>query len=170
MSQLFSASTYTYTSTSTPRLAAVTATPPSGADGSARAVRLLTELDHIRISKLLMRPSSPLSAAAVGQIEDVLQNAELVSSYDVPPSVVTMYSQVMIADRPSGQPRKLTICYPSDAEPSTSFVSVFSPVGTSLLGLSVGQVAQWTGPDGKPASAKILGVAFQPEESGDYLL
>lgn len=166
MSQLFS----TFTSTSTSGLAAATATTPSSADGSARAVRLLTELDHIRISKLLTRPSSPLSAEAAEQIEDVLQNAELISSYDVPSSVVTMYSQVMIADMPSGQHRKLTICYPSDAEPSTSFVSVFSPVGTSLLGLTVGQVAQWTGPDGKPASAEILVVVFQPEESGDYLL
>ena len=32
--------------------------------GSGTFARLLTELDHLRISKLLMRPSSPLSAEA----------------------------------------------------------------------------------------------------------
>lgn len=146
-------------------------TLPSAASTAATTQsRLLTELDHIRISKLLMRPSSPLSVEAAEQIEDVLQNAELISSYDVPCSVVTMYSQVVIADMPGGQERKLTLCYPPDAEPVNGFVSVFSPVGTSLLGLSVGQCACWAGPDGKPASAKIVSVAFQPEESGDYLL
>ena len=152
------------------RTLAAPVSPAISVDGSPKTARLLIELDHIRISKLLMRPSSPLSAEAAAQIEDVLQNAELISSYDVPCNVVTMYSQVVIADMPDSTERKLTLCYPTDAEPAKGFVSVFSPVGTSLLGLTVGQLGRWAGPDGKPASALVMSVAFQPEESGDYLL
>ncbi|MFC5520525.1 nucleoside diphosphate kinase regulator [Polaromonas jejuensis] len=136
---------------------------------STPSARLLTELDHIRISKLLQRPalaSTELAAA----IEEVIDGAELISSYDAPPTLVTMYSQVLIADTQTGEQRKLTLCYPDDAEPATGFVSVLSPVGSSLLGLSAGQLATWRMPHGSTASAQILEILFQPEESGDYLL
>lgn len=133
--------------------------------------RTMTELDHVRISNLLRRPPAGVSVES-GAIEDVIDGAELVSSYEVPPHVVTMYSQVLIADTLTGEQRKLILCYPHDAEPATGSVSVsvLSPVGAALLGLSVGQVAHWAGPQGARASAQIRAVLFQPEESGDYLL
>lgn len=127
--------------------------------------RVLTELDHVRIGKLLKHPDMAFAAA----LEAVLDNAELISSYDVPPSLVTMNSRVLIADALLGEERTLTLCYPPDADPQTGCVSVLSPVGTALLGLAQGQVAHWSAPNGAQASAKILKVVFQPEESGDYL-
>jgi regulator of nucleoside diphosphate kinase len=133
---------------------------------SNQPVRLLTELDHVRISKLLQRPGP--SAHTLDQVEDLVHNAELVSSYKVPANVVTMYSQVLIADGQTGQQRKLTLCYPHDAD--AGFVSVLSPVGAGLLGLKKGRVARWQTPDGTTATAKIVDILFQPEESGDYLL
>jgi regulator of nucleoside diphosphate kinase len=135
---------------------------------SNQPVRLLTELDHVRISKLLQRPGP--SAHTPDQVEDLVHNAELVSSYKVPANVVTMYSQVLIADGQTGQQRKLTLCYPHDADAEAGFVSVLSPVGAGLLGLKKGRVARWQTPDGTTATAKIVDILFQPEESGDYLL
>ncbi len=133
--------------------------------------RLLTELDHVRISNLIRRPGRLLVPQELAPaLEDLIQGADLVDSRDVPPDVVTMYSQVLIADRPTGIQRKLTLCYPVDAEPAAGFVSILSPVGASLLGLSVGQIASWSSPQGDTASAHILSVLFQPEKSGDYLL
>lgn len=127
--------------------------------------RTLSELDHIRISNLLKQPGSPFSE----DLESALDNAELVSSYQIPPDLVTMNSRVLIADSQIGSERTLTLCYPPDADPNTGFVSVLSPVGTSLLGLAEGQVAEWAAPNGTRATAKILKVLFQPEESGEYL-
>lgn len=132
---------------------------------SPQPARVLTELDHVRIGKLLKHPNMEFAA----ELASVLDNAELVSSYDVPPDLVTMNSQVLIADEMLGEERTLTLCYPSDTDPNTGFVSVLSPVGTALLGLAEGQTARWSAPGGEPASAKILKVVFQPEESGDYL-
>ena len=80
-----------------------------------------------------------------------------------------MNSRVLIADEMLGEERTLTLCYPPDADPATGFVSVLSPVGTGLLGLTENEIAQWTAPGGTKASAKILKVLFQPEENGDYL-
>jgi regulator of nucleoside diphosphate kinase len=134
-------------------------------------VRLMTELDHLRVSNLVRvrgRLSVPESLAPV--LEDLIDAAELVDSRVVPPDVVTMNSQVLIADQPGGAQRQLTLCYPADAEPATGCVSVLSPVGAALLGLSVGQLASWETPQGETASAQIVSLVFQPEESGDYLL
>ncbi len=127
--------------------------------------RTLSELDHIRISNLLKQPGLSFSS----ELESVLDNAELVSSYQVPPELVTMNSRVQIVDSQTGEERTLTLCYPPDTDPNTGFVSVLSPVGASLLGLVEGQLAQWAAPNGPPASAKIIKVLFQPEESGEYL-
>ncbi len=137
---------------------------------STPPTRLLTELDHIRISNLLRRPGPLAAAKPESPMADVIDDAELICSYKMPPNVVTMYSQVLTADTETGEERKLTLCYPPDAEPATGFVSVLTPVGAALLGLKVGQVACWTTPNGEPASAEILQILFQPEESGDYLL
>ncbi|MEO7953479.1 MAG: nucleoside diphosphate kinase regulator [Polaromonas sp.] len=132
---------------------------------SPQSARVLTELDHIRISNLLKHPGMAFAA----ELESVIDNAELISSYQVPPDLVTMNSQVLIADGQTGSERKLTLCYPPDADAATGFVSVLSPVGTGLLGLTENEIAQWTAPGGTKASAKILKVLFQPEENGDYL-
>ncbi len=133
---------------------------------SPQSARVLTELDHIRISNLLKHPRMAFAA----ELEAVIDNAELISSYHVSPGLVTMNSQVLIADAQTGEERKLTLCYPPDTDPATGFVSVLSPVGTGLLGLAESELAQWTAPNGSKASAKILKVLFQPEESGDFLL
>lgn len=132
---------------------------------SPSSPRVLTELDHVRIGKLLRHPGMSFA----DELESVLDNARLVSSYDVPPGLVTMNSRVLIADGALGEERTLTLCYPPDSNPGTGFVSVLSPVGTALLGLAEGQTAHWSAPGGDQASAKILKVVFQPEESGDYL-
>ena len=135
---------------------------------SNQPARVMTELDHIRISKLLQRSGTLPEMEA--EVDDLIHSAELISSYQVPADLVTMYSQVMIADGQTGQQRKLTLCYPQDADPVAGFVSVLSPVGASLLGLKKDQTASWPTPDGGTATAKILEILFQPEESGDYLL
>lgn len=126
--------------------------------------RVLTELDHIRISNLLKHPDMAFAT----ELESVIDNAELVSSYNVPPQLVTMNSRVSIADEQTQGERTLTLCYPPDTDPEKGFVSVLSPIGTGLLGLTEGQMAHWTTPGGAQ-KAKILKVVFQPEHSGEYL-
>jgi regulator of nucleoside diphosphate kinase len=131
--------------------------------------RTLTELDHVRLTNLVQRDSRGGSfPSQASQIEDVLDVSAIVPSCEVSPDVVTMYSQVLLLDSSTGQRSKLTLCYPVDAEPSTGFVSVLSPVGWSLLGLRVGCVARWFTPTGEEREAEVLAVLFQPEASGDY--
>jgi len=130
--------------------------------------RTLTELDHTRLVKLTRQLRSGAAQHETDDIEDALEMARLVPSRSVSPDIVTMYSQVRLQDSLTGSRYQLTLCYPSDAEPSAGYVSVTSPVGASLLGLSVGATARWVTPSGESRAAEVLAVLFQPEASGDY--
>lgn len=127
--------------------------------------RTLTEIDHTRLSRLIRRDVP--SRGDANCIESILDSALLVPSQDMSPDIVTMYSQVVLAF-PGGLQKKLTVCYPEDAQPSDGFVSVLSPAGSSLLGLRVGDLARWRTPTGDEGTAEVVAILFQPEASGDY--
>jgi len=131
--------------------------------------RTLTELDHVRLLNLARRQRHSDGSPAPRQtIEHVLDACAVVPSRQIPPDVVTMYSQVLLQDLATGLRSKLTLCYPADAEPAAGFVSAMSPVGASLLGQTVGSVARWSTPEGGERAADVLAILFQPEASGDY--
>ncbi len=132
--------------------------------------RTLTELDHVRIARLIRGAGEAAASLPDRSIDDILDTADLVSSNKVDPDIVTMYSQVELADLATGKPYRLTLCYPTDAQPASGFVSVLSPVGASLIGRRVGSIARWRSPSGDEGSAKVLAVLFQPEASGDYTM
>ena len=137
--------------------------------------RTLTELDHRRLTNLQARrrragdrfAHDPTPTEA---IDDLLDACTLVPPREVPPDVVTMYSQLLLRELDTGAQRKIAVSYPDDAEPAAGFVSVLSPLGSALLGLRVGSVARWTTPSGEERAAEIVAVLFQPEDSGDYAL
>ena len=120
----------------------------------------LTKLDHGRLFKLN-------GGHPPDQLTDVLDSAEIIDSAHVRPDVVTLYAQVLVTQE-DGTQRKLTLCYPDDAEPNAGFISVLSPVGLALLGRCVGAQVGWTMPSGKQRLLRIDAVLFQPESSGDY--
>lgn len=92
----------------------------------------------------------------------------LLPSSEIPATTVTMYSQVEIRDIRSQRQQRFTLCYPHHAQPSLGFLSVLSPIGSSLLGLSVGAIARWQTPHGDRCAAEIWALLFQPEATGDY--
>ena len=131
--------------------------------------RTLTELDHIRILKLLHRDASGNGFPSLRRaVEEMLDTSAFVPSQQVPADVVTMNSEILLRDLQTSQLNTLKLCYPPDADPAVGFVSVLSPVGISLLGLRVGNVARWATPGGDERAAEILAVPFQPESRGDY--
>lgn len=133
--------------------------------------RTLTELDHVRLTNMIQRSTADGPAGgATHDIEHILDAAAVVEAREIPADIVTMYSQVLLSDVRAGRQRKLTLCYPHDAEPAAGFISVFSPVGASLLGLRVGGIARWRTPVGEEGRAELLAILFQPEASGDYTM
>lgn len=139
-------------------------------DTSTYCERTLTDLDHTRLVKLTGQKRNGPAESDADSIESALDMARLVPSRAVSPDIVTMYSQVLLEDCATGRRFRMTLCYPSDAEPAAGFVSVMSPVGASVLGLHVGATARWVTPNGDAGAADVIALLFQPEASGDYTL
>jgi len=47
-------------------------------------------------------------------------------------------------------------------------ISILTPIGAALLGLSVGDTIQWPRPDGQLSTVRVLDVLYQPERAGEY--
>jgi regulator of nucleoside diphosphate kinase len=118
--------------------------------------RKLTELDFTRISKFT-------GAGALPQLADLLDEAEVVPAQAMPADVVTMYAQFIISDRKMRRRQVLVICLPPDAQADKGYISVLSPAGMGLIGLPVGALARWRGPDGEESVVQIEAILYQPE-------
>jgi len=95
-----------------------------------------------------------------------LDRAHIVEPQDVPRDVVTMNSTVRFTEEDSGKEFERTLCYPHEATGGTDKVSILAPLGSALLGLSVGQSIDWPVPGGRTARIRILDVVSQPGRSG----
>jgi regulator of nucleoside diphosphate kinase len=72
---------------------------------------------------------------------------------------VRMGSQVRYADDKTGNIRDVVLVYPHEADISLKRISVLTPVGAALIGLSVGQVIEFQTPGHQKRSLTILDVS-----------
>ena len=126
----------------------------------------LSSQDLDRIEALLAAlPSSALAGKAELQAE--LDRAEVLSPDQMPSTVVTMNSTVKFSIKETGKEFCLTLVYPRDMDGSADLISIFAPVGSALLGLSIGDELAWPGPGGKPMTVRVTEVVYQPERAGE---
>lgn len=114
---------------------------------------MITEGDFARLRRLASDPS--LAAE--------LDKAVVVDSGRMPRDVVTMNSRVRYEDDSMRVIRDITVVFPDQADASQGKVSVLAPIGTALLGLSVGQSILWPFPDGSMRTLRVLEIMYQPE-------
>lgn len=127
---------------------------------------VLSTLDFDRIDALLAAvPASAFPGKADLQAE--LNRADVVAPEEIPPTVVTMNSTVQFTIRETGKEFCLTLVYPRDMDGSADRISIFAPVGSALLGLSVGDELAWPGPGGKAMTVRVKEVVYQPEAAGE---
>lgn len=127
----------------------------------------LTSLDRERLERLVAfsRKSENILA-----LEELLEHAVVVSPMEVAPEVATMNSRIRFRDEDTGEEDSVTIVYPAEADPSLGRISVLAPVGSALLGLTVGDVIEWPIPRGRRRNLRITSILYQPEAAGDLSL
>ena len=96
-----------------------------------------------------------------------LERAMVIEPEKMPGHVVTMNSKVRFVVEPSGKEYELTLVYPKDIDGSTGQISILAPVGSALLGLSIGQEIEWPATGGKMIRVRVVDILYQPERSGE---
>jgi len=91
-----------------------------------------------------------------------LERATVIESAVFPPDVANIGSWVAYRDRENGQERIVQLVYPEDADISRGRISVLTPIGAALLGLSPGQTMRWETRNGAARDLEVTAV-FQDE-------
>jgi regulator of nucleoside diphosphate kinase len=99
-----------------------------------------------------------------------LDRADLVEPVLVPPTVVTMNSRVGFTVLATGVTMVKTLVYPKDQAANEQNISILTPLGSALLGLSVGQEIEWQIDAQKNMRVRIDAIEYQPERAGDFHL
>ena len=125
---------------------------------------VLSRFDYDRLERLLDKigPRPDLEA-----LREEIERAEIVDAEAVPGDVVTMNSVVRFVDQESGKESTVKLVFPGHGDVEKSRISVLAPVGSALLGLTVGDSIQWPLPNGRTRRMRVVGITYQPEAAGD---
>lgn len=117
----------------------------------------LTMRDFERLDRLVAAAADrfPRAADFLGR---EISRANIVESTEVLKGLVGMGTTVEYRDDTTDQVRTVTLVYPDEADLAAGKISVLSPVGAALIGLSVGQSIEWQSPAGGWRSLTVLGV------------
>lgn len=116
---------------------------------------LQTQLPAIAISARDITRLRQLAEAAVEKYPTTaeflareLDRAEICAADRSMRDIVSMLSEVTFQDDISGQARTVTLVYPESADVNANKISVLTPIGAALIGLSAGQTIEFQTPAG----------------------
>jgi regulator of nucleoside diphosphate kinase len=86
-----------------------------------------------------------------------MERAKVVPDTDMPADVVRMNSRVEF-ELDDGKRQVVELVYPKDANIDEKRISVLTPIGAALIGLSSGQTMMMRGRDGRPHKLRVISV------------
>jgi regulator of nucleoside diphosphate kinase len=113
--------------------------------------------DYDRLAALAEATRANHSEAA-GELLAELDRAFVVHASDLPAGIVSMQSMVTFRDEISGRARRVRLVYPNEADIAEGRISVLTPIGAALIGLSKGQSIAWETRTGEERSLTVLDV------------
>ena len=122
----------------------------------------ITMNNRQRLDQLLNDHAPIRSWRAVEFLVRELMRASVVLDDEIPSDVVTMRCRVTFRDGDHA-PETVTLVYPGESHVYEDSLSVLTPLGAALLGLSTGQSISFPKPQGGMRTVTILEVANQPE-------
>ena len=123
----------------------------------------ITEIDKARLRGLVdLEPGSDIF-----ELEHEIERAIVVDPRLVPEDIVTMNSRTLL--QVDDEEREVALVYPEDADDHAGKLSVFSGIGTAILGYRQGDAFNWRMPH-RTCRIRIGKVLYQPEAAGHYHL
>ena len=123
----------------------------------------ISTIDYERLSLIATAGINGQHYTVAEMLADELDRATVAAPGAIRPDVVTMYSEVEYQDEVTGDLRRTTLVYPGEEDSDAGRISVLTPVGAALIGLSEGQSMEWQGPTGGRRKVTVQRVRFQPE-------
>ena len=123
---------------------------------------LAAESDIVASLALQTEHKQPLIASML--LEEI-ERAELHDSGTLPDNAVTLGSEVDFVDEKSCQLRTVQLVLPATANIAEQRISILTPMGAALYGLTAGQSIDWPDLDGNKRRIQILRVR-QPAGDG----
>ncbi|MBI6630937.1 nucleoside diphosphate kinase regulator [Pontibaca salina] len=108
-----------------------------------RAPRVTIDQFHLADLESLAEGAMNRAPQVADRLFEELGRAKIVKSGKLPSDVVTIGNTVTYRDETTGAERTVTLVYPQDADISQNRVSVVTPIGVALLGLSEGASFSW---------------------------
>lgn len=133
-------------------------------DTTALPPIVLSRYDRDRLEALLEKVGGRRD---LDVLRDEIDRADVVEPEKVPADRVTMNSRVRFLDEASREEEEVTLVFPGRADTAARCVSVLAPVGSALLGLSVGDSIEWPLPNARTRRLRVVSISYQPEAAGD---
>ncbi|HSO43360.1 MAG TPA: nucleoside diphosphate kinase regulator [Rhodospirillales bacterium] len=121
-----------------------------------KAAIVVTQADYQRLQGLANAARTRQPDVAE-ELAGELDRAGVVADVEIAPDVVRMGSIVEYRTE-TGATRTVTLVFPGEADIAQGKVSILTPIGTALLGLSPGQSLGWVARDGRGHRLTILSV------------
>lgn len=118
-----------------------------------------TRLTALATSAMLTGRSEHVARVLLAEME----RADLVPDAQLPQTVVRMHSRVAF-EIDGGERREAELVFPGEANIDAGKISVLTPIGAALIGLSPGQIMMLRGVDGRPHKLRVVSV--DPPEFG----
>lgn len=117
----------------------------------------LNENDLERLRNLADAASDKFPRTAEFLAREV-ERANILDPLKVLPGLVVMGADVTFRDDVTGKIRRVTLVYPHEADIDANMISVLTPIGAALIGLSVSQSIEWQTQTGHWRSLTVLDV------------
>ena len=129
----------------------------------------ITELDLRRLRTLIIdaQGTDYRKSVYLQKLGQELDRAKVVPSQEIPATVVTMNSRVALVDLDSMEEETYTLVFPEAADGTGDKISILAPIGTAMLGYSVGDTFEWEVPAGM-RRLRVERILYQPEAAGDF--
>ena len=128
------------------------------ADLAQRCAPIIIDATHLRRIEGLAEGALHRNPALADRLLEELSRARIVESEHMPVDVVSIGSVVTYRDDIRGQEKSVTLVYPEDADISRLQVSLMTPIGVALLGLSEGSDFYWDTRDNQQRMLVIIRV------------
>jgi len=119
----------------------------------------VTEADFEVLSNLADATADRAPGGRV--LADEMARAVIVEPGEAPRPFVRIGSRVEFLDLSSEQTRDVRVSLPRDASIDDARISVLSPVGAALIGLTAGEAFHWTDPEGRSRGVRVLAIHAQ---------